>query len=228
MLIGILQCGHFAQRDGAPLRNYSMLYAEMLAGHGFEFKTWSVVDMEFPASVNDADGWLVSGSKHGTYDDLPFIAPLEDFIRKIYAANVPLVGICFGHQIMAQALGGHSERFHDGWSIGNVDYQFTDGSKLAMNAWHQDQVIAPPPDATTIASTDFCKHAALAYKGRAMSVQPHPEFEPHDVEMLLDIRATGVVPEDRIANSRAKLAKPTDNEQMANRIAAFFKGADNG
>ena len=106
MLIGILQSGHFAQREGAPLRDYSTLYAEMLAGHGFRFKTWSVVDMEFPASPEDADGWLISGSKHGVYDDLPFIAPLEDFIRKIYAAGIPLVGICFGHQIMAQALGG--------------------------------------------------------------------------------------------------------------------------
>jgi len=64
MLIGILQSGHFAQREGAPLRDYSTLYAEMLAGHGFRFKTWSVVDMEFPASPEDADGWLISGSKH--------------------------------------------------------------------------------------------------------------------------------------------------------------------
>lgn len=228
MLIGILQSGHFAQRDGAPLRDYSMLYAEMLAGHGFTFKTWSVVDMEFPASANDADGWLISGSKHGTYDDLPFIAPLEDFIRDIYAAGVPLVGICFGHQIMAQALGGRSEKFDGGWSVGNVDYQFDDGTALAMNAWHQDQVITPPPDTRTIASTDFCKHAALAYKGRAMSVQPHPEFEAGDVELLLDLRAQGVVPADSIATSRAKLAKPTDNKKMAERIAAFFKGPENG
>ena len=228
MLIGILQSGHFAQRDGAPLRDYSLLYAEMLAGHGFTFRTWSVVDMEFPASVNDADGWLISGSRHGTYDDLPFIAPLEQLIRDIYAANVPLVGICFGHQIMAQALGGQSEKFKDGWSVGNVDYQFNDGTTLAMNAWHKDQVITPPPEATTIASTDFCKHAAFAYKGRAMSVQPHPEFEPHDIDMLLELRAPAAFTPEDIAERRANLNKPTNNKQMADRIAAFFKGADNG
>lgn len=228
MLIGILQGGHFAQRDGAPLRDYSKLYAEMLDGHGFDFKTWSVVDMDFPASVNDADGWLISGSRHGTYDDLPFIAPLEDLIRDIYAANIPLVGICFGHQIMAQALGGRSEKFDCGWSVGNVDYQFEDGSTLALNAWHQDQVTTPPPDAHTIASTDFCRHAALVYKGRAMSVQPHPEFEATDIEMLLELRAPGTVPADRIAKGLATLTRATNNKQMADRIAAFFKGADNG
>lgn len=228
MLIGILQSGHFAQRDGAPLRDYSMLYAEMLAGHGFTFKTWSVVDMEFPDSVTDADGWLISGSRHGTYNELSFIPPLEEFIRKIYAAKVPMVGICFGHQIMAEALGGHSEKFEHGWSVGNVDYRFEDGTTLAMNAWHQDQVTTPPPDARTIATSDFCKHAAFAYKGRAMSVQPHPEFQSRDIEMLLEIRAPGVVPDERIAASKAKLAKPTDNSQMAERIANFFKGNDNG
>ena len=184
--------------------------------------------MEIPASPEDADGWLISGSKHGVYDDLPFIAPLEDFIRKIYAAGIPLVGICFGHQIMAQALGGRSEKFKDGWSVGNVDYTFEDGEKLAMNAWHQDQVVVPPPGARTIASTDFCEHAALAYKGRAMSVQPHPEFRSSDVEMLLEIRAKGVVPEDRISKSRAKLDIENNNDAMAERIAAFFKGTDNG
>jgi len=228
MLIGILQSGHFAQREDAPLRDYSMLYAEMLKGHDFTFKTWSVVDMEFPSSVHDADGWLISGSKHGTYDDMPFIAPLEDFVRDIYAANVPLVGICFGHQIMAQALGGRSEKFSNGWSVGHVAYQFDDGITLFLNAWHQDQVITPPAGAKTIASTDFCKYAGLAYDGRAMSVQPHPEFEHSDIEMLLDLRAPGVVPAPHIAEARADLDTANDNHAMASRIAAFFKGADHG
>ncbi len=227
MLIGILQCGHFVQREGAPLRDYSMLYAEMLQGHGFRFKTWSVVDMDFPTAPDEVDGWLITGSKHGAYDDLPFIAPLEEFIRKIYAADVPLVGICFGHQIMAQALGGQVERYKDGWSVGRVDYRFEDGP-LALHAWHQDQVITPPADARTTASTDFCQHAALAYKGRAISVQPHPEFANSDVEMLLDLRAPGVVPDPRIAKARADLDTANDNHAMASRIAAFFKGADHG
>ena len=228
MLIGILQCGHFPQREGEPLRDYTTLYSEMLQGNDFTFKTWSVVDMEFPTSVNDADGWLISGSKHGAYDDLPFIPLLENFIRDIYAAKVPLVGICFGHQIMAQALGGHVELFKGGWSVGPVDYEFEGGETLGLNAWHKDQVITPPKGARTVASTNFCEHAALVYEGPAMSVQPHPEFQSRDVEMLLDLRAKGTVPDALIEESRTKVGAANDNDVIATRIADFFKGASNG
>ena len=227
MRIGILQCGHFATEPGYPKKTYHDLYSEMLSGRDLTFRTWSVVDMEFPKSVHEAEGWLISGSKHGVYDDLPFIAPLEDFVRKIYAAQVPLVGICFGHQIMAQALGGKTEKFSGGWSVGRVTYDFGEDA-LSLNAWHQDQVIQPPPGATTIASTDFCAHAGLAYDGKAYSIQPHPEFEPQEVEMLLKSRAPGVVPDDIIETALSTNGMPTDNEVMADRIAAFFKEARDG
>ncbi|MGI9390822.1 MAG: type 1 glutamine amidotransferase [Boseongicola sp.] len=223
MLIGILQCGHFVEHDGVPYRDYTQLYADLLDGHGFTFRGWDVVDMEFPDSIHQADGWLISGSKHGAYDDLPFIAPLEEFIRDAYAEDVPLVGICFGHQIMAQALGGKTEKFDGGWAVGHTDYDFGDAS-LALNAWHQDQVVTPPTEAETVASNSFCQHAALAYKGRAYSVQPHPEFDRTEIETLLELRAPGVVPEEKIETARTHLAKSNDNSKMANRIATFLKG----
>ena len=108
MLIGILQSGHFAQREGAPLRDYSTLYAEMLAGHGFRFKTWSVVDMEFPASPEDADGWLISGSKHGVYDDLPFIAPLEEGRIVGFLKQKPALGGEMAVRLLVDYLNGES------------------------------------------------------------------------------------------------------------------------
>lgn len=191
------------------------------------FRTWSVVDMEFPESVDDADGWLISGSKHGVYDDLPFIQPLENFIRDVYSAGVPMVGVCFGHQIMAQALGGRVEKYSGGWSVGRVAYDFGEET-LALNAWHQDQVVDLPPDAEITASTDFCTYAGLAYKGRAISIQPHPEFEEQDVEMLLKSRAPGVVPDEIIETAMVSNGTPVDNAKMADRIVRFFKEANDG
>ncbi len=227
MRIGILQCGHFAKEPGYPEKTYHDLYSDLLAGRGLTFRTWSVVDMEFPETVQEADGWLISGSKHGVYDDLSFIVPLEGFIRQAYASDVPMVGVCFGHQIMAQALGGKVEKFSGGWSVGRVDYDFGKET-LSLNAWHQDQVVEPPAEAITTASTDFCEYAGLAYKGKAISIQPHPEFEPQEVEMLLKSRAPGVVPDDIITTATADNGKPLDNTLMADRIAAFFKEAQNG
>ena len=222
MLIGILQCGHFPEAAGYPVRTYSDLYTEMLAGRGLEFRTWSVVDLEFPDSVHDAEGWLISGSRHGAYEDLPFIPPLEDFIRKAYAAEVPLVGICFGHQIIAKALGGKVEKYAGGWGVGRTDYKF-DGTTLALNAWHQDQVVEKPADAEVIATSDFCRYAGFRYKGPAFSVQPHPEFDRTALDLLLTVRAPGVVAPDRIEAATAAMEDPVDNAVMAEQIVTFFK-----
>lgn len=227
MLIGILQCGHFPEAEGFPTRTYSDLYADLLDGHGLTFRTWSVVDMEFPKAVTDAEGWLISGSRHGAYEDLPFIPPLEDFIRNAYSARVPLVGICFGHQIIARALGGKVEKSTDGWRVGPTEY-FFDGDTLVLNAWHQDQVVEKPDEAEVTASSDFCQYAGFAYKGPAMSVQPHPEFDQDALHLLLTARAPGVVPADRIAEATARSSLPVDNSAMGEKIAAFFKEHRNG
>lgn len=221
MLIGILACGHFPVADGYPERSYSDLYAGLLAGRGLTFRTWTVVDMEFPESVHDADGWLITGSKHGAYEDHPFIKPLEDFIRKAYAEDVPLVGICFGHQVMAQALGGKVEKFAGGWALGRQTYQL-DGEEVALNAWHQDQVTGIPSEARVVGQSEFCQYAALAYKGRAFSVQPHPEFDDDAVSLLLDVRRAAL-PADLAEGVKHGLGKPVASAALADRIADFFK-----
>lgn len=224
MLIGILNCGHFAQRVGAPVRDYDELYAEMLEGHGFDFRCWHVVDMEFPDSIRDADGWLLGGSRHGVYEDIPFIAPLKEFVREAYAAGVPVAGICFGHQLIAQALGGHVEKFSGGWGMGHTDYDF-EGETLTINAFHQDQVITVPPEARVVGTNAFCENAALAYKGRAFSLQAHPEFTRTDMDLLYENRAPKLVDADKIAQARARESEPNDNAKAASLIARFFKEA---
>ena len=206
---------------------YDALYPQMLAGHGFTFRTWRVVDGEFPDSVTDADGWLIGGSRHGVYEDLPWIPRLQDFIRAAYAEAVPLVGICFGHQAIAQALGGRVEKFREGWRVGRMDYDI-EGDRYALNAWHQDQVVELPPSATPVGAGPGCTYAALVYDGRAFSVQPHPEFDDSVLKPLLEHRATGVVEDDRIGPALSTLGTADDNARMAARIAAFFKEAAHG
>jgi GMP synthase (glutamine-hydrolysing) len=226
MKIGILQCGHFPTAEGYPEHTYGDLYAGLLAGRGLDFQTWSVVDMEFPDSVEDADGWLISGSKHGAYEDEPFIRRLEEFIREAYAKNIPLVGICFGHQIIAQALGGKVEKFSGGWSLGRQIYDI-EGGEVALNAWHQDQITRLPEDATVIGRSANCEYAALAYKGRAFSVQPHPEFSDDEVSLLLKVRRAALN-ETQAETVRENLGKPLANAALGDRIAAFFKESAHG
>lgn len=222
MKIGILQTGHAPDELLPTNGDYDRLFQRLLDGNGFEFTTYNVVDMEFPASITDCDGWLITGSKHGAYEDHPFIPPLEAFIRDVYAADIPLVGICFGHQIIAQALGGTVEKFTGGWAVGHQTYDWN-GERIALNAWHQDQVIAIPKDAQVIASNDFCAAAALVYGKRAFTTQPHPEFDTDFIAGLAQHRGPGVVPDTQLAETHANLQKPIDNALIATQIAKFFK-----
>lgn len=221
MLIGILQTGYApdALREAG---DYPDMFERLLEGHGFDFRTWRVVDNEFPESVKEADGWLITGSKHGVYEDHAFIAPLEQFVRDAFAARVPVAGICFGHQIMASALGGRVEKYAGGWSVGPTEYDF-EGERLTLNAWHQDQVTAPPPGARTIASTPFCAYAGFAYDDRGLSVQPHPEFSDAFLGGLIDTRGRGAVPQAQLDAAKARLGQPNDSARIAARIAEFFR-----
>jgi GMP synthase (glutamine-hydrolysing) len=222
MKIGILQTGHAPDEMLAASGDIAPYFERMLDGFGFTFATYSVVDMEFPAAINDCDGWIITGSKHGAYEDHAFIPPLEILIRDVYAADIPLVGICFGHQIIAQALGGKVEKFTDGWAIGNTDYDWN-GETISLNAWHQDQVVQRPADATVYASNAFCENAALVYGNRVFTTQPHPEYGSDFIGGLVTHRGKGVVPDSQIATAKNKLTKPDDNPRIAAQIARFFK-----
>jgi GMP synthase-like glutamine amidotransferase len=202
--------------------DYPEMFARLLGGNDFTFRTWRVLDMEFPDSVRDADGWLITGSRHGAYEDHPFIPPLEEFIRAAFAAEVPMVGICFGHQIIAKAMGGTVERHGNGWAVGATDYDFQ-GETITLNAWHRDQVTKVPEGATVIATNAFCENAALLYGNRAFTVQAHPEFRPDFLDGLMKTRGPGLVPDDLMARAATRLTVPIDDALIARRIAEFFK-----
>lgn len=222
MLIGILQTGLAPEALAPEMGDYPDMFARLLEGHGFTFRTYRVVDGAFPNGVSECEGWLITGSRHGVYEDHPWIPPLEQFIRDCFAAHVPVVGICFGHQIVAQAMGGKVERYADGWAVGATDYDFA-GEKLTLNAWHRDQVTEVPPGARVIASNEFCANAALLYDDRALTVQAHPEFRSAFVDGLMKTRGKGLVPDEVMAAAATRLADPLQDKTMAGRIAAFFK-----
>ncbi|MFV0385908.1 type 1 glutamine amidotransferase [Paracoccus sp. (in: a-proteobacteria)] len=222
MRIGILQCGKSPAQLKADLGDYPDMFVRLLAGRGFDFTTWDVEEMDFPGSVHDADGWLLTGSRHGAYEPHAFIPPLEEFIRQAYADGVPLVGVCFGHQIIAQALGGKVVKYEGGWAVGTQDYDFG-GEKLRLNAWHQDQVVELPEDAEIIARNEFCEAAALVYNDRALTIQAHPEFQDDFVQGLMDTRAKGVVPDELLNRAADRMGEAKASGNMADRIESFFK-----
>lgn len=225
MLIGILQCGHAPDSVQDDHGDFDTMFFGLLKGQGLTFKTWNVVDMDFPDDPSQADGWLLTGSKHGAYEDHPFIPPLSQLIRDIYVSDHPMVGICFGHQMIAQALGGRVEKYQGGWAIGRQEYEFGGHGALAINAWHQDQVIEKPDDAQVIGKNEFCQYAALVYGNQALTYQPHPEMSnPITKDYVSARRDNPLYPTDIMDQAIADTTKPIQDATIAKDIADFFKG----
>ena len=227
MKIGVLQTGKVPEELEDKHGDYPDMFERLLADPDFTFETFPVVDGHFPEGPNTCDAWLITGSKFGAYEDHDWIPPLEDHLRQAYAAGIPIVGICFGHQILAQALGGKVEKFEGGWSVGVETYAIDGiGDDLQVVAWHQDQVTELPvvngPPVAVVGSTPFCRYAALAYGDRAWSIQPHPEFDGEFMADLIETRGK-VLPEEIANKGMAGRDRPVSSARIADHIKAFLK-----
>jgi GMP synthase-like glutamine amidotransferase len=195
---------------------YPQMFVDLLAPHApdLTFDIVAVGQGQPLPEADDFDGYLFTGSRHGVYDQLPWIAPTMGFVRDAMAAGRACVGICFGHQLMAEALGGKVEKARAGWGLGMQPYAFRrDGTErdIFMPAIHQDQVVTPPPDALVVADNDHCPYAGLRYHGPGLSFQFHPEFTPAFLAELIDVSEGVSIPPDLAARARATLpGRPAD------------------
>ena len=221
-----------------PLRErfgpYHLMFERLFADAGFTFETVRLSEGEPLPDPAGLDATLIMGSAAGVYDThYPWMDPLRDYIRGAYTARTPMVGICFGHQIMADALGGDVRKSEKGWGLGRHVYEVRSrpapigGSlpEFAIACSHQDQVITPPAGTETFLSSAFTPHAGLMYgNGAAMSLQPHPEFEDDYMLALAELRR-GKAPDDVVDTALASLDRKSDSKEVAGYLAAFLRGA---
>lgn len=148
------------------------------------FDICRVLEGELPEQLETDTLYLIPGSNNAAYDDLPWIFTLQDWIRKAAVRKVPLVGICFGHQLIAQALGGCVERFPGGWGVGIREMGVLDADllpyfpdrKMRLIVNHHDQVTRLPEGAIPIATSDFCRYEGFRIGHHILTFQGHPEF----------------------------------------------------
>lgn len=236
MKVGILEAGLLNKKLENDFDTYPQMFASLLnrAAKDLEYQFFSVVRGEFPASVDDCDGWLITGSRHGAYEELDWMLQLEAFIREAVGRQIPLVGICFGHQIVAKALGGEVVKSDKGWGVGVSTYSVTGkpswmeqaADNIRIYAFHQDQVTQLPPDAEVFLSSEFCPIAGYTYGDSVMTIQAHPEFEEVYELSLLNLYSGTIVPRpvaEKALQWIDKSGEKADTRLLAEWIVAFLK-----
>lgn len=218
---------------GEEYGRYPAMMQRMLEDVGYRPEVTSalVSDGEPLPDPDEGAGLLVTGSPAGAYEDHAWIASLEASIRDWVGAGAPVVGICFGHQIMAQALGGKVISSEKGWGVGVHTYElFGDVGvpdmppRLACVVSHRDQVVELPEGSRRLGGSPFCPNGIIRYAGgRAISFQMHPEFRHDFAEALLRCRYDDI-PEDRAEMALASFPNPTDRERIAEWMGRFFEG----
>lgn len=225
MRLAILETGRAPGDLPQRFGDYPAMVREML-GDGFASETFDVAAGNFPDNPASHQAYLITGSPAGVYDPLPWIDHLRDFIRA--ATTSKMVGLCFGHQIMADALGGRVEKSDKGWGTGlhvyaidHVEPWMDSAAPIAIPASHQDQVTVQPPRTNLVGSSDFTPFAAFAWIDRpAISFQFHPEFSVSYAKALIAERHDQVPDADA---AMASLEAPNDSARVAGWIRQFLK-----
>lgn len=224
MTVGILQCGDPPEALRPAHGSYGAMMSRLL-GPERDTLLYDVTKGELPAVPTLHKAYVLTGSPAGVYEDLPWIPGLTAFLQGT-KGRAKLVGICFGHQAMAQAFGGRVVKSPKGWSIGLHRYAVRDRAPwmddavhVDVPASHQDQVVACPPGARVTAASAFTPLAGLDY-GDAISFQFHPEFHREFGSALIEARRDLYVP--LAGPALASYAQPDDCARVGRWIGRFL------
>lgn len=231
MKLGILKCDEVSPQFQADYGRYPEMFANLLtpADPSIKYVLYDAEHRELPLDIHEVDAYLITGSRHSVYDGSAWIADLEEFVRTLHAAEKKVLGICFGHQLIAKALGGQVIKSPKGWGVGISQNKVTQPKKWmnpaqeTMNILvsHQDQVVELPPGAEVLMASDFCPYYMLQIGTHFLTIQGHPEFTKGYSKALM-VSREDTVDEATFTKALASLELDEDDELMARWMVNFL------
>lgn len=213
---------------------FGQMFKQLFSVHAteIEFQVFNVVNGDYPDSEQCFDAYLVTGSKADSFGEDPWIVQLRTYLHQCFVDGEVLLGICFGHQVLALVLGGDTQRSSKGWGLGVHCYQLAaqpewltaDAAEFELLISHRDQVTALPEGAQLLARSEFCENAAFVLGDQVLCFQGHPEFTHDFSRALLQIRQSIYCP-DEYQQACASLLREHDGQQVALWMLNFIEHA---
>ena len=231
--IGIFQTGSIPKELNQYFPSYPQMFIDCLSANSnqWTFDNFEIFNSVFPKDLKIYDGFIITGSAYGVYENLPWINNLFRKINEIINQGIPLVGICFGHQAIAQAINGLVEKSNLGWGAGVSNMEIfiqkkwfhSSNSCLNLIYSHQDQVIKLPKYAEIIAGNQFCPISSFCIDDKVFTLQGHPEFSNQYALKLLHLRKNKIGLE-KFEKAKISLKNDFNEGEIAiNWIKNFFE-----
>lgn len=235
--IGILRTDEVLPEFQAEHGDYPEMFTGLLGSAAqslsppqrLELEHYDARQGEFPEPT-DCDGYVITGSRNSVYDDEPWIAPLVVFLRQVIDADRKVIGICFGHQLMAHFFGGRTERAAAGWGVGvhnscvvgEEAWMVPSQNQLKLLSMHKDQVTVLPEGARLLVSSDFCPIGGFAIGNQVVTLQGHPEFHKNYSRSLMEMRIE-LIGEPRFQAGMKSLSDDTDEAAVGRWMINFLQ-----
>lgn len=228
-MIGLLLCDEVKEKYKSEHGEYSEMFRKLLPDR--EFRDYHCFAGEIPDSPEDCEIWMATGSLLSVYDDIPWIKELLGFVKRIYFSQSKYIGLCFGHQLLGEALGGKVEKAKNGWCVGvhsfdviqNPKWMKPPSARYNIPMMCQDQVVRLPDNSTVHASNGHCEVGIFSVGDNMLGIQGHPEFSKEYDRALFEDRVE-CIGQEKVDLALESLGQDVNQDLLVEWIEGFIDG----